>query len=178
VIEVWSQLLRRVPRSRLLLKNKSLADVSTRDRLVQSFAEQGIAAERLLLRGEIQSHDEHLALYHQLDIALDTFPYNGTTTTCEALWMGVPVIALAGQGHMSRVGVSILSSVGLGEFIAQTPEEYVTIAAELAGDLPRLQTLRAGLRERLAQSPLLDAAGFARAMETAYRAMWRKWCGT
>ena len=113
-----------------------------------------------------------------MDIALDTFPYHGTTTTCEAMWMGVPVVSLAGQRHVSRVGVSLLNNVGLPELVANTPEEYVRIAVDLANDLPRLQELRSTLRQRMEQSPLMDAPRFARNVEAAYRQMWRKWCAT
>jgi predicted O-linked N-acetylglucosamine transferase (SPINDLY family) len=108
-----------------------------------------------------------------VDIALDTFPYHGTTTTCEALWMGVPVVTLAGQTHASRVGVSLLSNLGHPEWIATSPEGYVKIAVELAGDLPRLAQLRSTLRGRMEASPLMDAPGFAREIEAAYREMWR-----
>src|SRR5208282_4159051 len=106
----------------------------------------------------------HLALYNRVDIALDPFPYHGTTTTCEALWMGVPVITLAGQSHVSRVGVSLLSNVGLPELIAQTPEQYVSIARELAADLPGLGRLRRELRAMMRASILMDAPRFAAAM--------------
>lgn len=109
---------------------------------------------------------------------MDTFPYNGTTTTCEALWMGVPVATLAGKTHMSRVGVSLLSNVGLPELIGQTPEQYVQIAVKLAGDLPKLGELRKLLRQRMENSPLLDAKCFAANVEATYRDMWRKWCAS
>ncbi|MGD0465031.1 MAG: hypothetical protein ABSB74_21315, partial [Tepidisphaeraceae bacterium] len=118
----------------------------------------------------------HLELYHRVDLALDTYPYHGTTTTCEALWMGVPVVSLAGRTHASRVGVSLLSNVGLPEFIARTPQQYVQIATGLAGDLPRLAELRRTLRPRMQASPLMDAPRFARNVEAAYRRMWENWC--
>jgi predicted O-linked N-acetylglucosamine transferase (SPINDLY family) len=117
-------------------------------------------------------------MYNEMDIALDTFPYNGTTTTCDALWMGVPVIALAGQTHVSRVGVSLLSNIGLSETIAATTDEYISLAVALARDRDRLKTLRLGLRERMKTSPLMDADKFARDVEAAYRQMWRTWCET
>jgi len=112
-----------------------------------------------------------------VDIALDTFPYHGTTTTCEALWTGVPVVTLAGQAHASRVGVSLLTNVGLPELVAYSGDEYVKIASELAADLPRLALLRATLRGKMERSMLMDAPHFARQIETAYRDMWRAWCG-
>jgi len=109
-------------------------------------------------------------------VALDTYPYHGTTTTCEALWMGIPVVSLAGRTHVSRVGVSLLSNVGLPELIAETPEQYVHIAADLAKDVPRLAELRRTLRGRMQASPLMDAPRFAAEVEAAYRQMWREWC--
>ena len=116
---------------------------------------------------------QYLAGYHEVDIALDTYPYNGVTTTCDALWMGVPTVTLAGDTHVSRAGVSLLSAVGLPELIARTQEEYVEIAVTLATDVPRLAALRAGLRERVRRSALADGAGLAAAIEAAYQEMWR-----
>ena len=119
---------------------------------------------------------ELLACYNHVDIALDTFPYNGGATTCEALWMGVPVITLAGSTHASRVGVSILNGCGVPEFIAENSEDYCLIAAALAQDLPRLRQLRDGLRQRLQESPLMDGEKFVYQMQQAFRAMWQGWC--
>jgi predicted O-linked N-acetylglucosamine transferase (SPINDLY family) len=119
---------------------------------------------------------KHLARYAHVDIALDTFPYHGTTTTCEALWMGVPVVTLAGQTHVSRVGLSLLANVGLRELVATSREGYVRIAAELAANLPRLRNLRSGLRQRMTTSLLMDARSLAQAMEIAYRSLWRRHC--
>jgi predicted O-linked N-acetylglucosamine transferase (SPINDLY family) len=119
---------------------------------------------------------EYFGSYQRIDVALDPFPYGGGTTTCDALWMGVPVVSLAGQTAVGRGGVSILSNVGLPELIAQTPEHYVQVAAKLAQDLPRLSQLRATLRERMQASPLMNAPRFARNVEAAYRTMWRRWC--
>ena len=118
---------------------------------------------------------EHLDLYRRIDIGLDTFPYNGTTTTCEALWMGVPVIVLEGDRHLARVGGSVLQHAGLERFIARDSNEYISIVADLAQDLERLAVLRAGLRNRLEQSPLCDATAFARDVESAYRDFWEAW---
>ena len=119
---------------------------------------------------------EHLGRYGEVDIALDPFPFNGATTTFQALWMGVPVVSLAGETYNSRIGGSILHHAGVGELVADTPEAYVTCARDLAGDLARRGTLRATLRERIVSSPLCDAPTYARTVETAYRDMWRKWC--
>jgi predicted O-linked N-acetylglucosamine transferase (SPINDLY family) len=118
----------------------------------------------------------HLALYHRVDIALDPFPYNGTTTTCEALWMGVPVVTLRGDRHAGRVGASLLSQIGLTDLIANSVEEYVEIALALAGNPGRLDDLRGALRPRIAASPLCDRRAFARKMEGAFRTMWEAWC--
>ena len=116
------------------------------------------------MRGKL-NFDQYLELYHGLDIVLDAFPYTGGTTTCESLWMGVPVVTLAGQFGVSRAGVSLLSGAGLPELIANTPEQYVDIAVRLARDQERLAAMRAGLRERLKRSALMNEAGFTRAFE-------------
>ena len=120
----------------------------------------------------------HLDTYNRIDIALDTFPYNGTTTTCEALWMGVPVVTLAGDRHASRVGMSLLSNIGLPELIAQTEDEYIDIAVKLAADTERLQLSVRGCREMMRRSPVCDAKGFTTGLELHYRRMWEEWCKT
>jgi predicted O-linked N-acetylglucosamine transferase (SPINDLY family) len=142
----------------------------------QQFAASGVTAERLSLRGRDANCEQHLAHYHELDIALDTFPYNGTTTTCEALWMGVPVVSLAGELHQGRVGASLLSSAGLADWVAADEESYVSNAVDAAGDLPRLRELRHSLRQRLSCSALRDEAGYTRELESALHAMWCAWC--
>jgi predicted O-linked N-acetylglucosamine transferase (SPINDLY family) len=173
---LWARILHQVPGSRLLLKTWALGSEIAQQRVRQILDEAGLGGERLELRGYEPAHDDHLALYQRLDVALDTFPYHGTTTTCEAMWMGVPVVTLAGTTHASRVGVSLLRNIGLQELIAEIPEEYVRIATELAGDLPRLSHLRSTLRQRMEVSPLMDAPRFAHGVETAYRSMWQRWC--
>src|SRR5262245_1879656 len=177
VISLWSRLIAAVPGSRLLLKGRQIADTGVCDDLRRRFGAQGVAPERLDLLAATPGVPEHLALYGRMDIGLDPFPYNGTTTTCEALWMGVPVVTLAGEMHAGRVGTSLLSAAGLPELIARTPEQYVEIAARLAGDRPRRARLRTELRQRFAASPLNDEAGFCRAFEGAVRNAWRAWCG-
>ena len=117
-----------------------------------------------------------MGLYNRVDLALDPFPYNGTTTTCDALWMGVPVVTLAGRTHVARVGASLVSHLGYPGWSVESPEAYVAKCAELAGDLPALARLRLELRERMRQSPLCDAAQFIANLEAAYRDMWRRWC--
>ncbi|MBI5780856.1 MAG: tetratricopeptide repeat protein, partial [Rhodocyclales bacterium] len=176
-VAAWARILTALPGARLVLKNKSLSDPGAAERYVTLFADQGIDSKRLELVSWLPSRQDHLAFYSRIDIALDTFPYNGTTTTCEALWMGVPVVALAGDRHAGRVGVSLLSRVGLTELIARTPEDYVRLAVDLANDTARLARLRVGLRERMKNSSLCDATGFNADLEQAYREMWRAWCG-
>jgi predicted O-linked N-acetylglucosamine transferase (SPINDLY family) len=173
LLKIWSRILLAVPGSKLLLKNGALGEPSAQQHVRTSFGQAGIGSERLEFLGRVPGIIGHLGTYGNVDIALDTFPYHGTTTTCEALWMGVPVVTLAGQTHASRVGVSLLSNLGHPEWIATSPEGYVKIAVELAGDLPRLAQLRSTLRGRMEASPLMDAPGFAREIEAAYREMWR-----
>jgi predicted O-linked N-acetylglucosamine transferase (SPINDLY family) len=172
VLGVWSRVLAAVPGSWLGLP--AGAGRAATERVRETLARYGIAPERLLFAGSTATRFDYLELYHAIDIALDPFPYNGVTTTCDALWMGVPVISLAGRMGASRQGVRFLRSVGLGEFVAETPEEYARIAAELAGDLSRPATLRSTLRERMSRSPLMDARRLTRDLEAAYHTMWAK----
>jgi len=160
----------------LLIKADSLSDSEVRQGAVNAFAEQGGDPFRFEPIGREPSVIKHLATYHRMDIALDTFPYNGTTTTCEAMWMGVPVVTLCGRAHHARVGASILSRVGLSGLIARTPEEYISIAVNLAKDHARRKSIASGMRNRMRNSPLMDAPTFAKDLEDAYRTMWRKWC--
>ncbi len=169
-LAAWGRLLAVVPGSRLLLKSRSLVDPGVRGALLARLAALDVAADRVELVGWAASHREHLALYGRVDIALDPFPYNGTTTTCEALWMGVPVVTLAGDRHAARVGASLLAQVGLGELVADSVAGYVAIAADLARDSARRSRLRATLRGRMAASPLCDGPGFAGRFEAALRA--------
>jgi predicted O-linked N-acetylglucosamine transferase (SPINDLY family) len=173
---VWAKILQAVPGSRLTLKNPALGENATRQAMRQAFTELGIAPERLELLGHEQSQRAHLERYRSIDIGLDPFPYNGATTTCEALWMGVPVVVLAGGTHAGRVGVSQMSNLGLTDLIGHTPEEYIATASRLATDLEHLSALRAGLRTRMAASPLTEARRFTNNLEQAYRVMWNGWC--
>ena len=174
-VRVWAALLTRLPAARLLLKARPFTDAAAREVLAARFAAHGVGAERLDLRPWTPGTGHHLAAYGEVDIALDPFPYNGTTTTCEALWMGVPVIVLSGDRHAGRVGASLLTRVGLQDLIAENADRYVEIAAALARDPARLASLRSGMRVRVAASPLCDAPAFARGFEAALRAMWRRW---
>ena len=176
-VALWAQILKTTTGSRLLLKSSILGDDNgVRTRYLEMFFHHGIEPDRLELLGRIPGRAAHLDVYNRVDIALDTFPYNGTTTTCEALWMGVPVVTLEGNHHAGRVGVSLLTQVGLTDLIAKTQEDYVNIAVRLASELPKLASLRADLRQQMAASPLCDAQTFTRNLEAAYREMWLGWC--
>jgi protein O-GlcNAc transferase len=174
VIAIWAELLREIPGSRLVLKNPSLTDRSTRERYQAMFADARISEDRLDLIGFVSDDAGHLAAYAQIDIALDTFPYNGTTTTCEALWMGVPVVSLCGDRHSARVGASLLSAVGFSEWIADTPAQYIQIAQRLTQDTDRLAQLRSGLREQILESRLCSERTYTKAVENAYDEMEAK----
>jgi predicted O-linked N-acetylglucosamine transferase (SPINDLY family) len=175
-IALWAEVLRAVPESRLLLKNRRFSLADAREAIAQRFLRHGIAAARLELLGHVEEAEGHLATYGQVDIALDPFPYNGTTTSCEAMWMGVPVLTLRGDRFIARVGESLLRSIGLDEWVATDGEDFVRRARELSADLPALAQLRAGLRQRMAASPLMDAPRFAGNFEAALRGMWQNWC--
>jgi predicted O-linked N-acetylglucosamine transferase (SPINDLY family) len=177
VVELWSRILHTVPEARLCLKDTAFDDAAVRERYTRLFASHGIGHDRLTLLGRTP-YQEYLETFAQIDIALDPFPFNGGTTTIESLWMGVPVVALAGDRFVGRMGVSHLSNLGLSELIADSPAAYVDTAVQLACDLPRLTALRSGLRERMTASPLTDGQRFTQALEGLYRQMWRTWCAT
>jgi predicted O-linked N-acetylglucosamine transferase (SPINDLY family) len=174
VLETWANVLRAVPRSRLFLKAKQLADTALQERLLGRFARFGVDAQRLILEGP-SPRREYLKAYDRVDIALDTFPFPGGTTTMEGLWMGVPVVGLRGERFLSRQGESILMNAGLGDWIATDRDEYVALAARMSADVAALAALRAGLRASLRRSPLMDAARFAGYFEAALRDMWQRW---
>jgi predicted O-linked N-acetylglucosamine transferase (SPINDLY family) len=174
VAEVWSQILRRVPRSRLLLKYRGLENASVAAYFHQLFAAQGIEPERVELRGW-SAHREMLAAYHEVDLGLDPFPYNGGVTTCAALWMGVPVVSFPGETFAGRHGLAHLSAVGAKETLARDLHDYVELAVNWAHDLPRLAELRAELRQRVAQSPLCDGRRCAENLLQLLRDVWRRW---
>ncbi len=176
VVALWARLLQAEPTARLIIKNGSLRDPGTRVRYSELIARHGIDRERVDLAPWTPAVRDHLAAYAGTDIGLDTFPYNGTTTTCEALWMGVPVIALAGDRHAARVGVSLLTRLGLSELIADSPDDYIRIARRLGQDPKHLSDLRNSLRARIRASTLGDGAAFTRELEDAYRELWRRWC--
>jgi len=176
VVRIWSRLLESVPDSRLVLKSKALMHEGTRLRCLDEFRRRGISAERLELRGLVPGRPNHLAMYADIDVALDPFPYNGTTTTCEALWMGVPVVTLRGDRHAGRVGASILHHAGVPELVADDVESYADLARTLAADRDRLAKLRNTLRPTLRASELMNTQQFARSLEAAFRNMWRARC--
>jgi predicted O-linked N-acetylglucosamine transferase (SPINDLY family) len=171
VVAAWAAILARLPDARLVLNNAWLSDAATRARFVGLFARHAIRQDRLELIATAP-HDVTLARYAAIDIALDPFPFNGLTVTCEALWTGVPVITLAAQDRpVGRMGAALLTALGLEQLIARTPEDYIETAVALARDVEALAALRAGLRPRMAASALADGPGLARALEEAYRAM-------
>jgi predicted O-linked N-acetylglucosamine transferase (SPINDLY family) len=172
-IAAWAKILMAVPNSRLLLKAKQLRDESARSHILAQFSQCGIESGRIQLLEFFSDRADHLAAYGQVDICLDAFPYNGVTTTVEALWMGVPVLTIAGDRFISRQGVSILTGIGLKEWVARDVSDLVEKAVALSGDLPGLIRTRAGLRALLGASPVLDSQGFARHFEDALWGMWR-----
>lgn len=175
VIELWARVLNAVALSRLIIKWPAIDDDTVIGLLVQRFAVHGISRDRLIFRSDTP-HPKMLAEYGDVDIALDTFPFNGGATTCEALWMGVPVVTLEGQTPISRQSKAFLHAIGHQEWVAKTADEYVTIATALAGDVERLTEIRAGLRQEFAASPLCDGKVFTHELEAAYRTMWKQWC--
>lgn len=172
ILPAWIRILKEVPNSRLLLHSR---EGSHRRRFCDLLESQGIDRRRIDFIGFV-GITAYFEACNRIDIALDTFPYPGGTTSCDTLWMGVPVVTLAGEAALSRAGVSILSNIGLPELIASDPDQYVRIARELASDLPRLSQLRSGMRQRMLSSPLMNGPQFARDVEAAYRQMWRRWC--
>jgi predicted O-linked N-acetylglucosamine transferase (SPINDLY family) len=177
-IELWARVLKAVPGSRLLLKSQTLSDAAGRARIEKRFVEAGIEASRLELVAYSKTRNEHLELYNRVHVALDTTPYNGTTTTCEALWMGVPVITTLGDRHAARVSASLLHACGHAELVAKDPEAFVALAKTLATDRARLSALRSNLRGELRTSPLCDAPAYAARFHAAIRECWKLWCET
>jgi len=175
-VQAWARILLAVPNSRLVIKSGALSDAAVSRRVRQRFERQGIDTARLQLR-EGSSHHDMLAEYGDIDIALDTFPFNGGMTTLEALWMGVPVVTLAGHTVVSRQTVSALANLGLASELAfASVDAYVQGAVKLASDPQRLVQLRQSLRPLMAASPLRDARKFTQDLEALYRRMWTAWC--
>ena len=176
-LAAWAQILEKVPGSRLLIKSPYLEDPEVSASVREKLAAAGIASDRVELLGFFENPADHLAAYSRVDVALDTFPYNGTTTTCEALWMGVPVVSLAGDRHAARVGLSLLAAVGHADWTAENVDAYIEKAVTLAGDRPLRESLRQSLRDDVSKSPLLDYGGQAARFEAALRQAWLEWCG-
>lgn len=172
VLTAWSQLLAAVPNSRLLILSHASSWIS--ERITKVLAEQGVSPDRVELVPR-RPYLQYLDLISQVDIALDAFPFNGHTTTCDCLWQGVPVVARAGDSYVSRFGSSGLITLGLKQLVANSVEQYIDAAARLAADLDGLRQLRSTMRERMQASPLMDFAGFTRDLEAAYRTMWQSW---
>lgn len=176
VVDVWSAILRACPGSRLRLDNKPFGAPATQEDVRRRFARHGIDASRLDL-GDTPTHAGVLAAYNEIDIALDPFPHNAGTTSLEALWMGAPVLSLAARPPVGRLGESLLTAIGLADWVAPDAAAYVAKAAAAHADLQGLATIRASLRSRCATSPLADVTGLTRAMEAVYRRAWQRWCG-
>jgi predicted O-linked N-acetylglucosamine transferase (SPINDLY family) len=177
VVQAWSSILKALPAAHLLLQAPPFADPGFLDRFSAHFRSSGIDPERVEMRPPPSSPDEHLASYAEADIVLDSFPYNATpTTTCEALWMGVPVVTLSGDRSCARVSAGLLAQVGLERLICDDESDYIATTVQLAENLHRLRTLRANMRNRMRVSPLLDERGFARRFEAALRDIWLRWC--
>jgi predicted O-linked N-acetylglucosamine transferase (SPINDLY family) len=172
-VALWSRILREVPGSRLVLF--TIPPGRSEQRLRSLFLAQGIADDRVETR-ERMTHEAFLSAHQEIDIALDSFPYHGTTTTCFSLWMGVPVISLVGPTHVSRVGLSLLASIGLADLAAESADGYIATAVALANAPEKLASLRGGLRTQMLRSPLTNGAECAKALEDAYRALWANWC--
>ncbi len=175
VLGVWAEILKLTPNSRLLLGFRGGDDEKVQDHYLSHFEKLGVCREVIKINGR-KPYEEYFKEYANLDIALDTFPENGGTTTCDALWMGVPVISLAGQHQVERAGLNILSRIGMEYFATATPAEYVAKAVALANKPESLMKMRASMRSRMTNSPLCDTKRFARDVETAYREMWHRWC--
>lgn len=175
VIDLWCEILRAVPNSRLLLFRDTL-EGTTGERFAREFAERGVPTERVEIRHKIPAGGLHLPVYEDIDIALDTFPWCGHTTACESIWMGVPIVTLRGHRHAGRLVTSVLQSAGLPDWVTTTPAEYVQRAVRAASDLDALAKLRQNLRQVVAASALCDTARFTRSIEQAYRQIWQAWC--
>ena len=175
-LKTWAKLLRVVPGSRLLIKSLDLEIPYVAEKMRGLAKDAGIELDRLDFMEPVVGIPEHMARYARVDIGLDPFPYNGTTSTAEALWQGVPVVTLAGTRHAGRVGASILHQIGLDDLVAEDRDAYVEIAASLARDPGRLAELRSGMRERMLASPFCDGPGFTRRLEVGFRSMWHAYC--
>jgi predicted O-linked N-acetylglucosamine transferase (SPINDLY family) len=176
VLQVWARILCAVPNSRLVVKCKPFCCDSIRQRFLTTLEQLGLESKRVDLLPLILFNHDHMQAYSLMDISLDTFPYAGTTTTCESLYMGVPCVTMAGSVHAHNVGVSLLTKVGLGHLVAKNEDEYVQLSVDLASDVTALSKLRMSLRDLMAGSPVCNGPSFAVGLESAYRNMWKKYC--
>jgi predicted O-linked N-acetylglucosamine transferase (SPINDLY family) len=174
VLRLWACALRAVDGSRLIVL---AGQGSHRERTIDFLRREGIAPERVTFQSFVPRPD-YLRLYHHIDIGLDTFPYNGQTTTLDAAWMGVPVVTIVGRTSAARAGASLLWNLGTPELVADSPDQFVSTAVALAQDSKRLNSYRTSLRQQLQKSPLMDAPRFTRNVEIAFRTMWQRWCKT
>lgn len=174
-IELWSKIMKKVPDSRILLKGNKMHEKFVQEHIFSAFEKHGIAKERVLIEGG-EKHQQFLNVYNRIDIALDPHPYTGGLTTCEALWMGVPVVTLPGDTFAGRHAATHLTHAGMPEFIARDEQDYIDIAVKWASDLDALAKLRAGMRKHVAKTPLVDGPRFAKNLEIALRHMWNDWC--
>ncbi|MCP4266363.1 MAG: tetratricopeptide repeat protein, partial [Candidatus Brocadiaceae bacterium] len=175
-LQLWSEVLKSVPNSRILFKSKLLNSASTRQLFLDRCNSHGIPAERVEVLPFDNNPDSYMNDYQKIDIHLDTTPCNGGITICDSLWMGVPMVTLSSPGITARLSASILTQLGLKKWIAQTPEQFVKIAKSLASSRKKLDKQRTDLRARIKSSPLYDAKGYAEQLETAYRQVWQEWC--
>ena len=175
LIKIWSKILLSVPDSKLILKSNAFNDPKTKEKYIKFFEDNEVSTTRLTMTGLINSLNDHLDYYNKIDISLDTFPYNGTTTSLESLWMGVPFVALNGNTHASRVGVSILKCIGFDDFIADSKGTYIAKAVFLSKDLQLLSKLRNNLRNILLQSNLMNPENFVKNLENIYKKMWQNY---
>ncbi|MEO6436285.1 MAG: hypothetical protein ABIP55_11080, partial [Tepidisphaeraceae bacterium] len=175
-IALWARVLEATPGSRLLINSRGLADAATADYVRSTLSAHDLPMDSVDLMGHPAGTVEHLALYNRIDVVLDTFPCNGTTTTCDALSMGVAVGTLAGPSHASRISASVLTAAGMGNGVARSGDEYVRLATDLAAAGVRPAWQRQDARKWVAASALCDEAGFVGKLESAYRTMWKQWC--
>lgn len=176
VVKLWCQILKKIPEAELVIKCRPFGEEKTREFMMSNLRAHGIDENRVRLLGFIPSNTGHMSTYNIMDVALDPFPYNGTTTSCEALWMGVPFITKEGDRHCARVGMSLLKAVGLDDWIAYSDDEYVAKAVEIAKNREKLFEVKSTLRERMLNSPLCDHVTFATKFGNALREMWIEWC--
>lgn len=176
VLQVWARILCAVPNSRLVVKCKPFCCDSVRQRFLSTLEQLGLESLRVDLLPLILLNHDHMQAYALMDISLDTFPYAGTTTTCESLYMGVPCVTMGGSVHAHNVGVSLLNTVGLGHLVAKNEDEYVQLALNLASDVTALSNLRMDLRRLMSKSPLCDGSKFTLGLESSYRNVWRRYC--